>query len=389
MLRQERKPIVLVYTDASAFGGAEVHLALLASTMERHTPLLLLHDAKVAHALRDRLPPGAEIRLLPRPRSIKDCFTLGRLYAAFLALRLRRRPALLHCHLPTPYSAFYAIVLGRMAGLRVICTEHIRMSPSTRRVPRVRRLMNRAATREIAVSSAVAESLVSDHGQDRARITIIPNGIPLTRFVSPAANNETWNAYRKATRDALGVAADAFVVGSVGRLDPQKNYSLLLQAAGQARLGSDWCVVIAGEGKERGLLEQRAADWGLSGRMRLPGHIDDVPRVLPAFDVFVLCSLFEGLPLSLLEAMASGIPCIATAADGVKEVIVDGENGLLLPSATTAVQLADRLSVLASDPELRCRLAAAALSTVNSFHDIRSMTRLTEELYEQVRPGRH
>jgi glycosyltransferase involved in cell wall biosynthesis len=87
--------------------------------------------------------------------------------------------------------------------------------------------------------------------------------------------------------------------------------------------------------------------------------------------------------------MASGIPCIATAADGIKEVIIDGENGLLLPLGATPAELADRLSTLAADPELRARLALAALSTVNTSYDIRSMTRLTEELYEQVRTGRH
>jgi glycosyltransferase involved in cell wall biosynthesis len=377
-----------MYTDAGAFGGAEVHLALLAGTIERHTPLLVLHDPHVAQSLRDRLPSDIEIRLLPRPQSVRDVFALGRLYAAFLSVRFRRRRVLMHCHLPTPYSAFFAIVLGRLAGLRVVCTEHIRISPSSRRVPRVRRLVNWAVAREIAVSSAVADSLVSEHGQDPARVTIIPNGIPLSRYVSPVSDPATWNAYRGASRDALGIPPDAFVVGSVGRLDPQKNYSLLLQAAGRARFGGDWFVVIAGEGKERALLEQRAAEWAISDRTKLPGHMDDIPRLLPALDVFVLSSLYEGLPLSLLEAMASGIPCIATAADGIKEVIIDGENGLLLPLGATAAELAERLSTLASDPDLRGRLATAALFTVNSLHDITSMTRLTEDLYEQVRSGR-
>jgi L-malate glycosyltransferase len=380
--------VVVLYTDARSLGGAEVHLARLASSLDRYEPILVLHELELREALLGLLPRNMKIIVTPRPESKTGLIALWHLFRVLARFRRNRPDVLLHCHLPTPENGHFAAVLGRVVGLPVLCTEHIRMTPRVPRVSLRRRLMHRVIDQEIAVSSAVADSLIKDHGQDPSRITVIPNGVDPARYSSPESNLSLWSSRRASVRNRLGIPADASVVGSVGRLEYQKNYSLLLDAVARVQSTRDVYLVIAGEGTERPLLQDLAKGLHMSDRVRLPGHVDNVPELYAAFDLFVLSSRFEGLPLVLLEAMASGLPCLSTAADGVKEVITDGVNGILTPLDAGPETLAERLTCLLIDGELRTRLARAGTQTVQSSFSLGSMTDRTQVVYDRVLAAR-
>jgi glycosyltransferase involved in cell wall biosynthesis len=145
---------------------------------------------------------------------------------------------------------------------------------------------------------------------------------------------------------------------SVGRLKYPKDFPTLLDAA--ARLaGRRFTLEVVGDGPERPELESRHAELALDGRVRLGGERGDVPELLARADVVVLSSRSEGLPVSVIEAMAAGLPVVASSVGGLPELVADGETGILVP-AGDAVALADALARLLDDPELRRSYGAAA-----------------------------
>jgi len=187
---------------------------------------------------------------------------------------------------------------------------------------------------------------------------------------------------RAALRRSWGVPDGALVVGSVGRLAAVKNYGLLVRAV--ASSGLDVHLVLAGEGPERPALLAIAHALGIAPRVHLLGHCNDVDRVLGAFDVFVLPSFSEGMSNTLLEAMAAGVPAVASAVGGNGEIVRDGIDGRLFASDDEPA-LAACLVELCADDAQRARFAAAARDRVHSTFDIRSMIERYEQLYERVR----
>jgi glycosyltransferase involved in cell wall biosynthesis len=168
-------------------------------------------------------------------------------------------------------------------------------------------------------------------------------------------------ADRAAARRVLGLPADAFVLGVVARLSPQKAHGVLLRAvAALAPARPALRLVIVGDGEERAALEALAAELGIADRTLFTGVRRDVPgQLLPAFDVSCLSSVHEGVPLTVLESMAAGLPVVATAVGALSDLVTDGVEGFLVPSGDHAA-LADRLAALADDPALRDLLGARA-----------------------------
>jgi glycosyltransferase involved in cell wall biosynthesis len=164
-----------------------------------------------------------------------------------------------------------------------------------------------------------------------------------------------------------------------------KNYGLLVRAV--ASSGLDVHLVLAGEGPERAALTALAAEKGVASRVHLLGHCNDVDRVLGAFDVFVLPSFSEGMSNTLLEAMAAGVPPVASDVGGNGEIVRDGVDGRLFRSDDEA-GLAACLVALCRDDDERARLAAAARERVLSTFDIDQMIERYEQLYERVHARR-
>jgi glycosyltransferase involved in cell wall biosynthesis len=172
------------------------------------------------------------------------------------------------------------------------------------------------------------------------------------------------------------------VVGAIGRLAPEKDHPLLVRAlapllGGQARL------LIVGEGAERRAIEAEVAARGVESWVGLPGARDDVPEVLAALDLFVLSSRMEGMPLVVLEAMAAGVPVLATAVGGLPKLIRDGETGFLCPPGDEAA-LRDRVVALRSDPDGTRAVAARGRAQAREHHGSERMVQRYLELYRRL-----
>ncbi|MNX66217.1 putative glycosyltransferase EpsD [compost metagenome] len=250
-----------------------------------------------------------------------------------------------------------------------------------------------AAARSLeAVASRLSRQVVCvSHADQRSglvhsilsaqRSRVIPNGIDPSRFrPDPLA--------RARLRQALGVAEGEPLIGLFGRLTRQKAQGVFLRAAAEvlAREPASRFMLV-GDGEDRAALAALSAGLGLGGRLLMLGSRSDVPALLAATDVFVLPSLWEGLPIALLEAMACGVPVIASAVDGSVEVVQPGQSGLLVPPGEVA-PLAEAILALIRTPALAARLSAAGRERVLALYPLSRMIAAIEALYAEVAAAR-
>jgi sugar transferase (PEP-CTERM/EpsH1 system associated) len=315
-----------------------------------------------------RLPPScAVVPLAKRPG--RDWRTVVSLVAALRRLR----PDVVHSR---NWGAFDAVLAARLAGVRVVVHgEHGRviedLRGDNRRRNRLRRALAPLVTRFVTVSSDLAAWLVGTVGISRTKVVTIPNGVDTDRF-APGDG--------AALRRALALPAGGLVVGAIGRLDPVKDHLALLEAFARLVPVPDVVLVIAGEGPCRAALEARVGALGLDKRVRLLGERGDVPDLLRAMDVFVLSSIGEGVSNTVLEAMATGLPVVATRVGGTPELVIPGVTGLLVP-AGDAGALADALATYAGDPALRRRHGGAGRRRAVEQFGLRAMADGYRALY--------
>ncbi|HYE89229.1 MAG TPA: glycosyltransferase [Vicinamibacterales bacterium] len=277
-----------------------------------------------------------------------------------------------HCHHYSPY------VYGRLAslltpGVQLVFTEHGRLSdaaPSPKR-RLVNPLLSRLGGRLCAVSGDLRQHMMREGFPARC-ISVVYNGIEPGRRPSAAQRHDA--------RRALGVADEALVIGAAGRLDPVKNLALLLQVQALVReRRADAHTVIVGDGPERAALETRARELGLDGSVTFAGYRSDVRALMAAFDVFVNSSHYEGVSLTILEAMAAALPVVATPVGGNPEVVIDRETGLLVPGQPRA--MADAILRLGSGPHLRRVLGDAGRWRVKKHFSMQRMIAEYADLY--------
>ena len=300
-------------------------------------------------------------------------------------VRLRRLIAgggydVVHAHLPS------AAVGARLAtrGLRprpaLVYTEHNtwgRYRPATRRANAATFRMNDAV---VAVSRGVANSISA--GKGSVPVTVIPNGVDAERVRARALP-------RARAREELSLPSDAPVVGTVGGITAKKGHAALVRAAASVvtRI-PDARFVVVGLPIDADPVRREIERAGLGDHVVLAGYRPDAAALMPAFDVYCLPSRFEGMPVSLLEAMSLGIPPVATAVGGVPEVVTDGEDALLVPPDDPDA-LAGALTALLEDGERRSSIGKRAARTAERF-GLESMVRRIEEVYletlARVRP---
>ncbi|MCB8951684.1 MAG: glycosyltransferase family 4 protein [Ardenticatenales bacterium] len=210
----------------------------------------------------------------------------------------------------------------------------------------------------------------------RQDYVVIRSGVELDRFGHPQVSPEEMRA-------RLGVPPTAPLVGSVTRLSPQKAPLHLVAAYAQtaAHCPQAWFVIV-GDGPLRPDVEAALQTAGIADRTLLTGLRRDVPELMAAFDVFVLSSLWEGLPRVLPQAMATRLPIVATAADGSAEAIADGVNGYLVTRGDTAA-MAERIAQLLADEALRQRMGAAGQARAAEFGAARMVSQI-DALYQQL-----
>ena len=228
----------------------------------------------------------------------------------------------------------------------------------------------------VGVSSEITKILEGRYPS--ADVRCITNGIDLARVVP--------SSERSAMRAQLGIAPNTFLVGTVGRLMPIKGLEYLIEAFAQFRRRRDpqeSKLIIVGDGPLRAALEQCAESHGLSRQVEFLGMRTDVYNLIRAFDAFVLPSLHEGVPMVLLEAMALGVPIVASAVGGIPEILEDRKEALLVP-ARDAGALAREIEMLAGSPEIRALLIRAARARVEAQFLIRSSAAKMLKMYRSL-----
>ncbi len=210
----------------------------------------------------------------------------------------------------------------------------------------------------IAVSDDVQSSILSRIGRLDDKIVVIANGIDVDRF--------TGSVDRHGARADLGLDPNAVVIVMVAKFKEQKGHVYLIEAAGDVLASHPSArILVIGDGDLRPEMERLVQAAPFADAVRFLGNRRDVARILTASDVFVLPSLWEGLPMALLEAMASGLPCIATAVSGTRQVIIPDVTGLLIPPRDPTA-LRDAMRAMLGDPEGARRMGQAGQLRVAS-----------------------
>ncbi len=318
-------------------------------------------------------------------REVDPAKDLRALWALYRRIR-RRRYALVHTHsgkagMLGRWAAWLA-GRGRSRTPVIVHTvhgwsHHKGQHPLVRRVfMLLERLTARITDKLIVVSPLNTEKGLRDGIARPETYVTIRSGIDLERFRNPVRRCEV-------VRAELGIPVDALVVGTVTRLSAQKAPLDFVTAA--ALVMQDFPgvhFVIVGDGPLRQDVEDAVADAGLTGRMHLTGLRRDVPDLMHSFDIFALTSLWEGLPRVLPQAMAAGLPIVATAADGNAEAVRPGVNGLLTPPGEPKA-LAAALEQILADPDMAERMGEAGAAMAEPFGAQRMVDQI-EALYEQL-----
>jgi glycosyltransferase involved in cell wall biosynthesis len=273
-----------------------------------------------------------------------------------------------------------ALALAKLWGARVLRTMH-NVPKAAGRTGLGMRIMEHFTDQWAAVGPSVADYL-KGCGIRQEKIATIVNGIDLDRYGGATPEQVA------ATRAALGLAPGTIMCLAVGRLFPQKNYPLLLRAFDAARRRrGDLRLFIAGEGPERATLEALILELDLGGQATLLGRRDDVPNLLRAADLCVMSSHHEGLSLASVEIMAASKPLIATDVEGLKDVVISGRTGMLVP-AGDAEALSLQIGRLAADADLRARMGREGRKRAEEVFSLEGMVRAYEALYERLAAGR-
>ena len=358
-------------------GGAErvaVHIAR-GLNRRRYEPIVISFTGRVGCDLDHMLEEaGIEVRYLGK-RPGFDYRVYSRLDSALKECE----PDVIHTHLHVLRYALPSMLL--MKRVSMVHTVH---NLAEREIePRARLIQRYALThgvKPIAVAEEVAASIESLYGIQNCRV--ISNCIPTDVYASPPTPRKDWRA-KEGFKDS-----DILFV-CVARFAPQKNQALLLKSFAQGPASDPHAhLVLVGEGDLRKGLEEQARDLGLSGKVHFLGLRSDIPEVLGAMDVFVLSSDYEGNPLSVLEAMASGLPIVSTAAGGVPNLFESGKEGFLVPPGDLQ-GLAKSMNSFLKYQAARESMGAAAARRARESFDLSTMVRAYEQVYEELLAQSH
>lgn len=339
--------VVHVIASGARGGGSEHVRGLIVEQRALGlTPLAIVgDDGPLADMLRPHVERVVTMNLM---RSRWDIGAPLRLLATINAMK----PDIVHLH-GTRAAFFAGMSLLRTPSVYTVHGLSYRKPTrgfSLRASEAAEAVACRRADWVITVSRADKDDLVARRFMPEHRVTHIPNAMDLTRFAAAPTHDEA--------KRALDIAPERFVIATVSRLVPQKALADAIEAIAKLR---DVTFVVIGDGPERAELRARAAGQGVTAMFM--GDRDDVPRLLAAADVFLLSSKWEGEPIALLEALAMGLPCVATNTDGAREILEDSGAGLLVPIGDVRA-LANALDQLRKEPEVRQGMAAVARDVV-------------------------
>lgn len=283
-----------------------------------------------------------------------------------------RRVDVVHTH--NPHALIYGAPAANLARAAAVHTKH-GINPDTSRRLLLRRVASSLVDAYVAVTPALERIARDNRECDPALLHVIPNGIDVERFTpNPEA--------RRSIRAELGIPQNAWVAGTVGRVAPEKDQTLFIRAMAPL-LDERRQLVVVGDGPERAALDLAISATWRGSLCHAVGARQDVERLLAAFDVFVLSSRSEGLPLVVLEAMSAGLPVVSTSVGGIPDVVRPDVTGFLVAPGDEQ-ELMRRLVRLATHPEEGVRMGKTARELVRRQHSLDHMTAGYEALYERV-----
>jgi glycosyltransferase involved in cell wall biosynthesis len=371
-------------------GGPSLHVSYLSSELDKigyETTLVAGRvgegEGSMEYVARER---GVDPVYLPRLQREVEPVADAAAVRTLLRMIRELKPHVLHTHTAKAGAVgrTAALLAGRDRPRAVVHTFHGHVlrgyfsGPLTRTFTSVERTLARSTDALIAVSPEVRDDLVELGIAPAERIRVIRLGLDL------AARTATSVPDIAAERAAIGVAPDRFLVGWLGRMTEIKRVDVLLDGFARLRARDvDADLLLVGDGPLRPSLERRAEELGIRERTHFVGYREDVAPIYAALDAIALTSANEGTPVAVIEALAAGLPAVATDVGGVSDVVRDGRTGFLVPGHDVD-GIADRLARLAADPALRKSLGAQGSEWVRERYSVPRLVRDIDLLYRSL-----
>lgn len=348
-----------VYTDNVGWGGADLSMSHLVSLLD---PAIEVTVVGVSPPIIERVAavrPGAGTRLVPRPRNDHDWQSLRAHVATIRAVA----PEIVHANLASPWSCQYCMAAATIARRpRVVAVYQLAVPPISVRQRLAKRVTARGVDQHVGVGERTSRDVEALVGLAEGSLRTIHNGVP------------------DAPHAVLPRPRPGPLIGAIGRLERQKGFDTLVRALAHL---DDATLVLVGDGGERTALERLARSVGVADRVFWPGWSDDAGGYLSTFDVFALPSRFEGFPLAVLEALLARSAVVAADVGSVREVVIHGETGFLVPPEDPAA-LARAIRRLLADPGLRQTLGERGRQLVLGRFTAAHMTQAFESLYAEL-----
>ena len=360
---------ILYVIGGLGVGGAERQLLYLVDGVTR------LADVTVVSL------SGSDVALLPEFSRLAGVQTLlcpkrpgldPMLIPRLVAMLRRERPTIVHTYLRT--AGYWGRVAACLAGIPIRIASERNIEIERGRLENLLdRMLSSVTDRVVVNSAAIRDYLISAEGLASAKIEVIHNGVPISR---PLLEPEV-----RTVRRELGLGELEYVVAFIGRLVPQKNPGLFLEmAAAVLRSGLKCGFLLVGDGPLRATLTDQARPLGIQEAVRFTGVRNDVPRILRVVDLLVLTSDWEGLPNVILEALAAGVPAVATNVGGVGELLTDGATGYVVPQRDLST-LVNRVIRILDDRGFRLECGRRGREYVQAHFSTSAMVDRTVALY--------
>lgn len=355
---------ILHVTLSLDIGGLEVLLVELLQKIDKNKYSLSVCALQKEGQLKGELErQGIPVYSIPKKEGI-DYFLPFKLKALIKQIKAD----IVHTHNSTPWIYSAAAVSLLNSNTRLIHTKHSNLGADKTRLQNVERFASKVTKHIIADSQSVMDFMVQKQNIAQNKIKLIYNGIDIDKYKLPIPPKQD-NIKR---------------IGIVARLVPVKDHKSLLDGFKllSQRL-PDVELVIIGDGTLKSELTAQAAQLQVDSRVKFLGSRRDIPELLSQLDIFVLCSIDEGMPISLLEAMAAGLPVVATKVGGIREIVVENKTGLLIQPQNPQA-LADAIYKILTDSPLARSMSQEAVRIVAERFSIKKMTEGYTSLYENL-----
>lgn len=341
------------YLDKEKYQGSicclSDELALQAEIREKNIPLEICPKK-----------PGLDFKLIPQ----------------LMKVFKKNKIDLIHTH--NPAALLYGGIAAKLTGIPFVHTEHSNVHKDRKNLMRVEKMVLRLADKIICDTYEVQREMHNLHKVKDDRVCVIHNGIDYEPYGKKVD--------RSAIRKSIGLTDDDFVVGAVGRLTPIKDQKTIIQAIAKVNVGASGrspVLIFVGDGEIRQELEDLTDSLGVRSKVSFLGMRNNVPELLQAMDVFMLCSLYEGMSLALLEAMAAYKPVIATYVGGNPEVIVQDHTGFLVEVGAVD-EIANTITKMMNDPALVLSMGKKSRQRIEEHFGLDYMMTNYEKAYTET-----